>query len=169
MAEEATDQAQQDAGSGGGKKNIILFAVVLLVAIGASVGGTIFFLSPGEEAAVAEAPTPVSNKPATAIYHNMRPPYIINYVTGAKPRYLQAEFTVMARNEPAIEAVVLHMPLIRSEIVSYLTEQNFLELQTQEGKEQVRRGIVGLVNKILASYEVQPGIEDTLITNFVLQ
>ncbi len=167
MAEEATDEAQESAG--GGKKNIIIFAAVLLVAIGASVGGTIFFLGGGEDTAAGEAEAPVSNKPATAIYHNMRPPYVVNYVTGAKPRYLQAEFTIMARNEAAIEAVILHMPLIRSEIVAFLTEQNFLELQTQEGKEQVRRGIVELVNRILASYEVQPGIESTLITNFVLQ
>ena len=99
----------------------------------------------------------------------MRPAFVVNYLTGAKPRYLQAELTIMARNEGAIEAVILHMPLIRSEIISYLTEQNFLELQTQEGKESIRRGIVDLVNSILATYNVQPGIESALLTNFVLQ
>ena len=35
--------------------------------------------------------------------------------------------------------------------------------------DNVECGIVELVNRILASYEVQPGIESTLITNFVLQ
>ena len=167
MAEE--ESTEQEAPSGGCKKNIILFAVALIIAIGASVGGTIFFLQPSEEVAAPVPAQTVSNKPQTAIYHNMRPPYIVNYLTGAKPRYLQAEFTFMARNEAAIEAVILHTPLIRSEIISYLADQNFLELQTQEGKEAVRRGIVELVNKILASYEVVPGIEATLITNFVLQ
>ena len=108
-------------------------------------------------------------KPKTAIYHNMRPPYVINYLTGTKPRYLQAEFTVMARDEGAIEAVILHMPLIRSQIVSYLTEQNFLELQTHEGKESVRVGMVELINQILGSYDVNHGVESVLITNFVLQ
>ena len=73
MAEEATDEAQQDEASGGGKKNIILFAVVLLVAIGASVGGTIFFLSPGEEAPVAETAAPVSNKPGAPPPRTGRP------------------------------------------------------------------------------------------------
>ena len=165
MAETEVEQPSQ----GGGKKNVILFAVALLVAVGASVGGTFFFLSSTEEAPVVAEVAPVSNKPVTAIYHNMRPPYIVNYLTGAKPRYLQAEFTIMSRNERAIEAVILHMPLIRSEIISFLTEQNFLELQTQEGKEAVRRGIVDLVYKILTSYDVQPGIESALLTNFVLQ
>jgi flagellar FliL protein len=165
MAETEVEQPSQ----GGGKKNIMLFAVALLIAVGASVGGTFFFLSSTEEAPVAAVVAPVSDKPLTAIYHNMRPPYIVNYLTGAKPRYLQAEFTIMSRNESAIEAVILHMPLIRSEVISFLTEQNFLELQTQEGKEAVRRGIVELVNEVLGSYSVQPGIESALITNFVLQ
>ncbi len=163
MAEEETEEKS----SGGGSKNIILFAVALVVAIGASVGGTIFFLGGEEEAPVAVV-TP-SNKPKTAIYHNMRPPYVINYLTGTKPRYLQAEFTVMARDEGTIEAVILHMPLIRSQIVGYLTEQSFLELQTHEGKESVRVGMVELINGILRTYDVKEGVESVLITNFVLQ
>ena len=169
MADEP--QAQEEAGeaaAGGGKKNIIIFAIVLVVAVGASVGGTIFFLGGAEEPEVVEV-QPAINKPPTAIYHNMRPPYVINYLTGSKPRYLQAEFTVMARDEATIEAVILHMPLIRSQVVGYLTEQNFLELQTQEGKETVREGIVDVVNRVLTSYEVEPGIESALFTNFVLQ
>jgi flagellar FliL protein len=164
MAENAELEAQASAG---GKKNIVLFAVVLLVAIGASVGGTIYFLG-AESAPEVKTEAPTSTK-QQAIYHNMRPPYIVNYLTGTKPRYLQAEFTIMSRNEESIEALILHMPLIRSEIVSYLSEQNFLELQTQEGKEAIRKGIVALINEILATYDVKPGVESALITNFVLQ
>ena len=159
--------AELEAAAGGGKKNIIIFAVVLIAAVGGSVGGTLYFIA-GDEVAET-APVVVGNKPKTAIYHNMRPPYVINYLTGSKPRYLQAEFSIMSREEAAIEAVITHMPLIRSEIVGFLTEQNFLELQTQEGKEAVRQGIVELINKTLAQHEVRPGIESALITNFVLQ
>ena len=162
MAEAETEEQTE----GGGKKNIILFAVALVVAIGASVGGTLFFLGGGDEAAEEVV---VSNQPATAIYHNMRPPYIINYLTGAKPRYLQAEFSIMARDAAVIESVILHMPLIRSQIVGFLTEQNFVELQTQEGKEAVRQGIVELINETLTAHNERPGIEAALITNFVLQ
>ena len=164
MAEAQDTEEQTEAG--GGKKNLILFAGVLLVAIGASVGGTLFFLG-GEQQA--EIPATVSDQPATAIYHNMRPPYVINYVTGAKPRYLQAEFSIMSRDAAVIESVILHMPLIRSEIVAFLTEQNFVELQTQDGKEAVRRGIVELINETLSMHNERPGIEAALITNFVLQ
>ena len=162
----AEQEIEEQAESGGGKKNLILFAAVLLVAIGASVGGTLFFLG-GEQQA--EIPATVTDQPETAIYHNMRPPYIINYLTGAKPRYLQAEFSIMARDAAVIEAVILHMPLIRSEVVAFLTEQNFVELQTQEGKEAVRRGIVELINETLTTNNERPGIEAALITNFVLQ
>ena len=165
MADE--EQTQEEATEGGGKKNIIIFAVVLVVAIGASVGGTLFFL--GSDEPTPEPVAVVSSKPETAIYHNMRPPYIINYLTGAKPRYLQAEFSIMSRDEQVIEAVVMHMPLIRSRVVSFLTDQNFLELQTQEGKEAVRQGIVDLINDNLEQLNVTPGVESALFTNFVLQ
>ncbi|NKB98021.1 MAG: hypothetical protein GKR90_05925 [Pseudomonadales bacterium] len=162
------DEELENPPEGGSKKNVIIFAVALVVAIGASVGGTLFFLGGNDEpeAVAAVAPT---NKPKTAIYQNMRPPYVINYLTGAKPRYLQAEFSIMARDEKAIESVITHMPLIRSQIVGFLTDQNFLELQTQEGKDAVRLGIVQLINDNLARLDVQPGIETALITNFVLQ
>ena len=164
MAEE--DQVENE--EGGGKKNIILFGVVLLVAIASSVGGTLFFLG-GDTAAPEQVEVEVSDTPVEAVYHNMRPPFIINYLTGSKPRYLQAEVSIMSRNPAAIETVIAHMPLIRSEIVSFLTDQNFLELQTQEGKEAVRAGIVDLINQALAEREVTPGIESALLTNFVLQ
>ena len=167
MAENQAEEENEEGGDGGGKKNIIMFAVILLVAVGVSVGGTLFFLGGEEEAVAVQVQT--TNKPKTAIYHNMRPPFVINYLTGTKPRYLQAEFTVMARDGDTVEAVILHMPLIRSMIVGFLTEQNFLELQTQEGKEAVREGMVELINQILASYDVQTGVESVLITNFVLQ
>ena len=163
MAEEESEEQ-----SGGSKKNIVLFSIALVLAIGGSVGGTIFFLGAEEEEVVIE-PLATTAKPKTAIYHNMRPAYVINYLTGTKPRYLQAEFTVMARDTGTIEAVILHMPLIRSQIVSYLTEQNFLEPQTHEGKETVRLGMLDLINQILGTYQVIHGIESVLITNFVLQ
>ena len=164
MAEE-TEVAEP---SGGKMKNMLIFGAALLLAVAGSVGGTFYFLSGGEEEVVVEEPVD-TNKPKTAIYHNMRPPYVINYLTGAKPRYLQAEFTIMARDEAAIEAVILHMPLIRSQVVSFLTEQSFIELQTQEGKESVRLGMVDLINQLLESQNVSQGIESVLFTNFVLQ
>ncbi|MEM7000959.1 MAG: flagellar basal body-associated FliL family protein [Pseudomonadota bacterium] len=165
MADDTENSAAEEKG---GKKNLIMFAVVLLVAVGGSVGGTMFFLN--DSSAPAEVvETTDNNQPQQAIYYNMRPPYVINYLTGTKPRYLQAEFSIMSRDPEVIEAVIAHMPLIRSEIVGFLTEQNFLELQTQEGKEVVRKGIVGLINNALVQHDMGPGVESALITNFVLQ
>ncbi|MEM7079563.1 MAG: flagellar basal body-associated FliL family protein [Pseudomonadota bacterium] len=166
MADEKENPEEGEEESGGGMKKMLLFGGAIIVAIGGGIGGTLFFLG-GDPEPVAE--TPVVEKKKTAVYHKMRPAFIINYITGAKPRFLQAEFTLMARHEDTLEAVVLHMPLIRSEVVSYLTEQNFLELQTQEGKENIRGGIVDLVNRVLTSYKVENGVESALITNFVLQ
>ncbi|MEZ5550101.1 MAG: flagellar basal body-associated FliL family protein [Pseudomonadales bacterium] len=162
MAEAAETQTE----SKGSKKTLILFGVALLVAIGASVGGTIMFLGVGDETAPEAAVAPTPDK---AIYHSLRPAFIINYVTGSKPRFLQAELTVMARNPAVIEAMIDHMPLVRSSIVTYLTDQDFFELQTQAGKESLREGIRALVDELLLREEQIQGVESVLLTNFVLQ
>lgn len=163
---EAAETSTETPGKGS-KKTLILFGVALLVAIGASVGGTIVFLGAGDEATPETAT--VASMPDKAIYHSLRPAFIINYVTGSKPRFLQAELTVMARNPAVIEALIDHMPLIRSSIVTYLTDQDFFELQTPSGKESLREGIRALVDELILREEQIQGVESVLLTNFVLQ
>ena len=162
------DDAQTDTtGSPGSRKSLILFGVVLVLAIGASVGGTLIFIGGDDEAT--ETSDAAVATPDKAIYHGLRPAFIINYVTGSKPRFLQAELTVMARNPVVVEAMINHMPLIRSGIVTYLTDQDFFELQTPAGKESLREGLRSLIDDILQREEQIQGIESVLLTNFVLQ
>lgn len=162
------DDAQTDsAGSPGSRKSLILFSVVLVLAIGASVGGTLIFIGGDDE--VTEISDAAVATPDKAIYHGLRPAFIINYVTGSKPRFLQAELTVMARNPVVVEAMINHMPLIRSGIVTYLTDQDFFELQTPAGKERLREGLRSLIDDTLQREEQIQGIESVLLTNFVLQ
>ena len=162
------DEAATTDSAGGSKKTVILFAVALLAAIGASAGGTMYFLGAGEAVPEGDA-QPAPDKPATAIYHNLRPAFIVNYVTGSKPRLLQVELTVMARDPEVVEALISHMPLIRSQIVAFLTDQDFFELQTHAGKEALRQGLRALIDGTLMAEEQIQGVESVLLTNFVMQ
>ena len=150
-----------------GKKPIILFGAIVVLAVSASVGGTMYFMQgaePAETAAEPAAPTE-----ATAIYHSIRPAFVVNFLTENKSRYLQADITLMSRNEAAVEAVVEHGPLVRSEILQYLADQNFTQLRTDEGKEAIREQLKELLNKALSEEAGTGGIETVLLTNFVLQ
>jgi flagellar FliL protein len=164
MADTSTEAPES---TGGSKKTIIIFAIVVLLAIGASVGGTLMFLGGSEPEAV-EAQPDVA-RPQAAIYHNLRPAFIINYVTGSKPRFLQADLTVMVRDPSVVEALINHSPLVRSRIVNYLTDQDFFTLQTHEGKEALREGLRELLDAILQEQEQIAGVQSVLLTNFVMQ
>jgi len=153
--------------SEGSKKNLVMFAVILLLAVGASIGGTLYFLSEEESAPVDEQVT--DTRPDKAIYHSLRPAFIVNYVTGGKPRYLQTELTVMARDPAVVEALINHMPLVRSQIVNFLADQDVFALQTHNGKEQLRENLRLLMDEVLMREEQLKGVQSVLLTSFVMQ
>lgn len=162
----AVADAQIEAPAGS-KKTIIVFALVLLLTICSSIGGTLYFLADGEEAVVEE--TAAANRPEKAVYHTLRPPFIVNYSTGGKPRLLQAELTIMSRDPAVVEAIIIHMPLIRSQIVTYLADQDIFQLQTHEGKETLREGLRVLMDNVLSREAQLTGVQSVLLTSFVIQ
>jgi flagellar FliL protein len=159
---EATEQP-----SGGSKKTIIVFAAIVLLAVAGSIGGTLYFMAGETEADSAQA-APVE-APTTAIYHNLRPAFVVNFQTGNKPRYLQADLTVMARNPAVVEALINHTPLVRSRIIAYLADLDFYELQSHEGKQAMREGLLELLNRVLREEAQTDGIQTVLLNNFVMQ
>jgi flagellar FliL protein len=166
MAETEQAAEGEEASGGGNKKLIIIFAIVLLVAVGGSVAGTLFLLGGDEEAVAEEEASPV---PTKAIYHELRPAFVVNYVISGKPRYLQTELSVMSRYPAAIDAVIAHAPLVRARVLSYLTDQSFTDLQTEEGKRALQEGLAGLLNDIVSEHGAEGGVETVLFSSFVMQ
>lgn len=162
---EAEDTEEQS----GGKGKIIIFAVVLLVAIAASVAGTWFFIGGGDDDEAAGTEEVVEQGPQTALYYNLRPNFVVNFLAGSKPRYLQTELTVMARREEVIDSIIAHSPLIRAQIVDHLSNVDFASIQTNEGKELLREELRELIDVELEAQQGTPGVTEILITNFVLQ
>lgn len=165
MAEEAVEETGK-----GSKKGLIMMIVAVLVAIGASIGGTLYFVGQGkgspEDLAAADAQSEAAR---TAIYHQMRPSFIVNYVTDTKPRYLQAELAVMARDPELIEALVDHTPLVRARILKVLSNARFEDIRTDAGKEQLRETLLASLDEVIAAETQLQGLESILFTNFVLQ
>lgn len=159
---EATEQP-----GGGSKKTIIIFAAVVLLAIAGSIGGTLYFTAGEAEKAPAEAQP--AGAPKTAIYHNLRPAFVVNFQTGNKPRYLQADLTIMARDPAVVEALINHGPLVRSRVLAYLADLDFYELQSHEGKQAMRAGLLELLNSVLREEAQMDGIQAVLLNNFVMQ
>ncbi len=175
MAEENEEVEE----SGGGKKKLIMMIVVGLVLIGLSVGGTLFALQmmggdepadgeSGDAAAAAEA-EPVEEVKLPAIYFPLKPTIIVNFNARGRQRFLQAEVSLMVREEDVVAAIEEHSTMLQHGLLMLFSGQDYAELQTAEGKELLRQMALDEVQRTLEQEIGKPGVEQVLFTNFVMQ
>ncbi len=182
QAPKKANDAGGNADSGQKKKKLLLLIGVAVTLVIISVGSTVValkMLSPstpeshGEHAAV---PTL-----APAVYFEMTPNFTINFTVNGRQRYLQAAITLMYR-DPGLDSLLsLHMPAIRNGLVMLFSSKNFDELQTPEGKEQLKAEALVIIQTLLQKEQsalVASGatkgvslanVEQVLFTNFVMQ
>ena len=179
MADDDEELAlEEQPGDGGKKKKLIVIGaavVVLLLAIG---GGAYWFLmgSADSEEVVAEEGAEAgesgglfSSGPGKAIYHTLKPKFITTFEANGRQRYVQLEVTLLTRQQQVVSAVINHQPLIRNALVMLIAEQDYLELQTEQGKAALREAAVTAVQDILQREIGMPGVEKVLFTEFVMQ
>jgi flagellar FliL protein len=168
------DQDNPEEAGGSKKKLIIIVAViVLLLAVAA---GAAFFLMSGDseaddEAAVegeaAEVVEEVGIIPAQ--YIKMKPRFIVNYNVGTRQRFLQTSIEIMTRSQGVVDAVELHNPMLRNEVVRILSEQDFKHLRTPEGRGELKVLLQEQLVAVLKAEADIEGIEAVLFTDFVMQ
>lgn len=174
MADAENDNQDSENAGGGGKKKLITMVILALVIAGISVGGTLAalkFLSPppppDENSATDEnAPTP---PPAPAIYYPIKPEIIVNFTVRGRQRYLQAEITLLVREDDVISALELHMSKIRNNLILLIGGELYEDLLTAEGKELLRQRCLQELQQIMEQEIGKPAVEQVLFTNFVMQ
>jgi flagellar FliL protein len=166
MAEEDGLDIVTEDGKFGSKKKLIIIGALLLVLLGGGGAAAYFFLfSGGSDSDSAEAA--LAKEPS--VYLALDPAFTIDLMVGGKQRYVQLNMSVKSRNVDKINAVTLHMPLIRNSLVLLFSSQSFDELQTAEGKVALKKAALGAINGILEQETGQDGIDGVLFTNFVMQ
>ena len=166
------DSAEQAAP---GKKNrlklILIVVVGLILAIGASVGGTWFFLNKdrpeGEQPAVQQAAAPVVRQPA--IYEELAPPFIVNFQAAGRNRYLQVSVALLGRDPQQMATLKVHTPTLRNQLVMLFSSQDFAELNTPLGLEVLKQKVTATVQELAMRETGAPVVEQVLFTNFVMQ
>jgi flagellar FliL protein len=117
-----------------------------------------------ERAEVLEA-TPLERP----IYHELRPEFIITFDANNRQRYMQVQVTVVTRDPATVEGLVKHDPLIRNSLIMVFSAQDYLQLQTSEGKAKLRLEATEKIQELLLVETGSEGIETVLFTNLVLQ
>ncbi|WPN48771.1 flagellar basal body-associated protein FliL [Pseudomonas sp. P8_241] len=164
-----SDAAVKDPATKGKLKLIIAIVVALLLAIGVSVGATWYFMHSAQNkptAAVAETAT-VGKQPA--IFESMAPAFVANFNQNGRQRYMQVSITMLGRNQADLDALKVHMPVIRNNLVMLFSGQDFSTLASPVGQEMLRQKATASVQEVAQKELGKVVIEQLLFTNFVLQ
>jgi flagellar FliL protein len=188
--EDIDENENENEEGSGNKKKIIIFVVIGVLLIGLSVGGTLFALKmlssePIAEEVIAgqldedgnpigdiepeEDAEPVVEVKGYAIYFPLKPAIIVNFQARGRQRFLQANVTLMTRDDEVIDAIETHMPMIRNALVLKFGSQTYEEMQTEQGRELLRQESLEELQNIMLQEIDKTGIEKLLFTNFVMQ
>lgn len=160
-------ELSEESGEGAGKKGIIIYVLIGIVAVAAGVGGTLFFIKGNSNEGLSEEAEPPKKK---AEYYAIKPPFIVNFKDDkGRQRFLQIGVSVMSRESDAITALQTHAPLVRNNLIMLFSGQSFGELQEPEGKDKLAAQTLEELQRFLQEETGAPGIEKILFTDFVMQ
>ena len=162
-----SEAAVKDPATKGKLKLIIVIVVALLLAIGLSVGATWFFMHSAQSKPAAAETAPVGKQPA--IFEPMAPAFVANYNQNGRQRYMQVSITMQGRNQADLDALKVHMPVIRNNLVMLFSGQDFATLASPVGQEMLRQKATASVQEVAQKELGKVVIEQLLFTNFVLQ
>lgn len=151
-------------------KTILLLIVVLGLAIGLSIAGTLWFLGQGDDSTAAEdeADAAVEEAFVPASYMVMDKPLVTTISNPGRQRYIQIYLALESSQEVALQAARKHLPLLRNSLISELGTSEFTTLQTVEGRQALPERLLATVNKTLEA-EGEPAVDRVLLRNFVIQ
>ncbi|MCY1399711.1 flagellar basal body-associated protein FliL [compost metagenome] len=164
----AKSDAAKDPASKGKLKLILLLALAVLLSVGLSVAATWFFLQKADSKPASE-PQEAGQAKAAAIYEALAPAFVANYTQNGRPRYMQVSITLQGRDQAGLDALKVHMPLIRNNLVMLFSAQRFDNLATPVGQEMLRQKATASVQEVAQKELGKVVIDQLLFTNFVLQ
>lgn len=164
----AKNDAVKDPASKGKLKLILLLVLALLLAIGLSVGATWFFLHKADSKPEA-SPVQATNVKPAAIYEPLSPAFVVNFNQNGRQRFMQVSITMQGRDQAALDALKVHMPVIRNNLVMLFSGQGFDTLATPVGQEMLRQKATASVQEVAQKEVGKLVVDQLLFTNFVLQ
>jgi flagellar FliL protein len=182
MAEEDQEQEEVVESKGGSKKLIIMIVggvLALLIIIGATLFFTGFFdakepaasddpaAEQTEESDDGEESDEVAEGGETA-YLALTPAFMVNF-QGPGIKVMKVSISVMAKSEASLDAIKLHDPVIRNNILLLLSAENPDALKTAEGKQKLQGSILEEINKVLKERKVKTLPEAVFFTDLVMQ
>jgi flagellar FliL protein len=93
--------------------------------------------------------------------------FIVNLQDG--DQYLQTDVTLQVADQAQVDAIKLHMPHVRSRLLSLLSSKYPDDLITAEDKKKLAQEIQAQVNQPFTPKGPPQKVDDVLFTTFVIQ
>lgn len=162
------------------KKMIMIIAGVLV--LGIATGAGLYFsgviggggddASETSEDGVADesAAKPAEEELASeVIYHKFKPAFVVNFEDKGKLRYFQVDLSVATKKPSIIDELIKHEPVIRNNLVLLYSSKTASELNSTQGKQQLRKQTLEEIQKIMKENTGDTGIDEVYFTGFVVQ
>ncbi len=104
-----------------------------------------------------------------AQYIDLKPAFITNYGVSAKLQYLKVEISVRVETPDDLALVERHLPNLRHNLVLLLSQQTDAEVNSAEGRQQLRSAALEQVQQVLEDEEGKKVVSDLLFNNFIVQ
>jgi len=166
------DNGEEEAPKSGKKKLIIIIIIAVVILAGAGAAAAFFLLGGEEDAEGAEEEVVeevVEEPPIPAQYVVLKPEFVISFQVGPRQRFLQLNIEVMTRKQSVVDALTLHEPMVRNDIIRIVGEQNFDHLRTAEGRVQLQELLFKHLSQLIQRETGTDGVEAVLFTDFVMQ
>ncbi|WP_298017621.1 flagellar basal body-associated FliL family protein [uncultured Castellaniella sp.] len=151
---------------------LLKFILLLIVIIGASIGGTMLFLNrtgmsspaPAGQAAAPAAP-PVIPAPIFAELE----PFTVTLYGETRNRILYTAITLRLADDASRKQIQDYMPEVRDRILKVLSAQELAKIQTPDGRQALSGAIKAELSRPFAAQLPGPQLTDVLFTAFVVQ
>lgn len=160
MTEE--NEAAEAASPSGSKKKLFIILGVLVALLSAGGAAAWFFMGPSSGTTEQGEETPT--KPP--VYLALET-FTVNLHGGEQ--FMQVDLTVQVAEQADVDAIKLHMPRVRSRLLTLLASKNAEELLGPEGKDKLAGEILAEINKPFEPKGKPQKIIDVLFTSFVIQ
>lgn len=151
-----------DGASSGGGKGLIITLLTLLALGGGGFGAWMAFKgkTDGEQKVTLAPPR----------YVSLDPPFVVNFQAETVVRFLQVSVGLMTRDPRTEEIIRANDPRVRNDMLMILSGQNYAQVATAEGKEELRQKCLEALRAIIAEMQGEPEkLEALYFTSFVMQ
>lgn len=180
MAEQDDENTEAGTESSGGMMKIILLVNAVLLLIAVAVGVTWFLMSGDKEETASQADSEVleDSAPAedkkkvetgTPIYVPLNPAFVVNFENQDQVSFLQVDIQVMTFDARVEDALKVHMPAVRNELLLLLGGKQYHEINTREGKRELSQEAIKSIRQVLDDVGAPSSIQALYFTSFVMQ